>query len=62
MKIEMIISVSNHKKGDVITLAEKKANQFIGAGFAKLYTETKKTDKPKAKPKPRRKKTAKTAS
>jgi len=62
MKVEMLISVGNHKKGDVIALAEKKANQFIGAGFAKLCTETTKTDEPKAEPKPRRKKTAKAAS
>ena len=35
MKIKFIITTGKHKKGDVLELPERKALQFIGAGFAK---------------------------
>jgi len=34
MEIIFIINVGEYKKGDVLALPEKKADQFIGAGFA----------------------------
>jgi len=37
MKIKFIIEIGDYKKGSILELPEKKAFQFIGAGFAEKY-------------------------